>query len=298
MLRGLYTAAAGMLTQQRRHDIITNNISNLNTPGYKEQNAVARSFPEMLISLVNGGEGQQSRSIGRLNSGVMVEEILPIFTQGDLQETGNPADFALISDIRVIEDVDGEEVQIDFNASGRGVNEDGETVYQPLAFFTVWNEAGEERYTRNGKFYVDPEGELRTTDGLRVIGVDGQPIEIDRPIDQVTMAPSGLLLDAITGQPLDGDPNLLISQVNEPFNLVREGNGYFRLENADENPAIPVVNPENVVIQQGFIERSNVDPTQSTVDLMTALRTYEANQKVIQYYDRSLEKAVNEIGRV
>jgi flagellar basal-body rod protein FlgG len=53
-----------------------------------------------------------------------------------------------------------------------------------------------------------------------------------------------------------------------------------------------------VQIRQGFVERSNVDAAQSMVDLMTALRAYEANQKIVQYYDRSLEKTVNEVGRV
>jgi flagellar basal-body rod protein FlgG len=55
---------------------------------------------------------------------------------------------------------------------------------------------------------------------------------------------------------------------------------------------------EGVQVRQGYYERSNVDAAQSTVDLMAALRAYEANQKVVQFYDKSLEKAVNEVGRV
>ena len=57
MLRGLYTAAAGMIMEQRKHDTITNNISNINTPGFKQGNAVSRSFPEFMISLTNGESG-------------------------------------------------------------------------------------------------------------------------------------------------------------------------------------------------------------------------------------------------
>lgn len=295
MLRGLYTAAGGMITQQRRHDTITNNIANLNTPGYKAQEAVARSFPEMLIQLVNGGDGVKSQSIGYLNTGVMVEEVLPVFSQGDLMETGSPSDFALISDIRVFEEINGEEVAISFDPSGRGETSTGEIIYQPQAFFTVLDDQGEQQYTRNGQFYVGADGLLRTTDGMRVAGVDGNPIELDRSIDQIRMAPNGLLLDPETGEPLDGDVQLLISQVDEPFNLVREGNGYFRLV---EGEAVQVENPEDIEVRQGYIERSNVDPTESMVNLMSALRIYEANQKVIQYYDRSLDKAVNEVGKV
>ncbi|MBJ8191587.1 flagellar hook-basal body protein, partial [Bacillus cereus] len=54
MLRGLYTAAAGLMTQQRRHDTVTQNIANMNTTGYKQENSVQRSFPEMLISMTGG----------------------------------------------------------------------------------------------------------------------------------------------------------------------------------------------------------------------------------------------------
>ncbi|MBR2570364.1 MAG: flagellar hook-basal body protein, partial [Paenibacillus sp.] len=56
MLRGLYTAASGMMTQQRRHDTVTNNIANMNTPGYKSVNSVQRSFPEMMIKLMGTDE--------------------------------------------------------------------------------------------------------------------------------------------------------------------------------------------------------------------------------------------------
>lgn len=303
MLRGLYTAAGGMITQQRRHDIITNNIANLNTAGYKEQTAVSRSFPEMLIHLVNGGEGESSKAIGHLNTGVMVEEVLPNFTQGDLMETGRASDFALISNIRVFEQVGGEEVEIAFDASGRGESANGETIYQPQAFFTVLNEQGEYRYTRNGQFYVDAEGWLRTTDGMRLVGTDGEPISLNAPdpipINQIRMTENGVLLDAESGDPIgDEQRQLLITQVNDPYQLVREGNGNFRLMDEAGDVAVALENPEDISIQQGFIERSNVDPTESSVNLMTALRMYEANQKVIQYYDRSIDKAVNDIGRI
>lgn len=298
MIRGLYTAAAGMIAQQRRHDVVTNNIANLNTPGYKEHRAVSRAFPEMLIHLVNGEAKPFSRRIGSINSGVMVEEILPIFTQGDLQETGNPADAALISNLRVFEMVNGEQVEIVFDQNGRGVNAAGETVYQPQAFFTVWNQNDEVRFTRNGSFYVDADGLLRTTDGFRVLGRDGQPIELGIPLNQVKIAPNGALLDAETGEPLDGEPALLISRIEDPFSLVREGNGTFRLENPEDAQNVQPADPAEIEIAQGFVERSNVNAVQAAVELMSAMRIYEANQKIVQFYDQTLDKAVNEIGRV
>src|SRR5690606_34074413 len=109
-------------------------------------------------------------------------------------------------------------------------------------------------------------------------------------------------INALTQEALlgaDGEPlSLLISQINEPGQLVMEGYGNFRLENAEENPAEPLVNPMPGQIRQGYIERSNVDPTTSMTQMMTALRLYQANQQVVQAYDSTLDKAVNEVGRV
>jgi flagellar basal-body rod protein FlgG len=246
----------------------------------------------MLINLVNEGADRPSRTIGTLNTGTMVEEVLPIWTQGPLQETANASDLALISNIRVFEEVDGVPVEIRFDASGRGVNQAGETVYQPQAFYTVWNEAGEVRYTRNSQMVVDAEGLLRTTDGHRVLGQDGQPIALGRSLDSVRVTPAGVLLDE-QGEVLG---SLLITRIDNPYALIREGAGVYRLEGNEA--AAAAADPDDFEIRQGFVERSNVDPAQSVTDLMVALRAYEANQRIVQYYDKSLEKAVNEVGRV
>lgn len=323
MLRGLYTASSGMITQQRKHDAVTNNIANLNTPGYKQEHAVSRSFPEMLISLMNGGDGQVSKPIGRINTGVVVEEIIASFIQGDLQETMNPSDFALLSNIQVIGNVQGQQQAIPFDGTGKYVNEEGEIIYQPQAFFTVQGEADDVMYfTRNGKFQLDATGELLSAGGRRVLGQSGEPIRLDDVwlssndgplqlgnigLEEVRMGENGVLYHARTGGILYGAPEadvlgepiaLLLSQIDNPYNLIREGQGVFRLNDPEANPARAVDDLAGVTVLQGFIERSNVDPTQSMVDMMTAARMYEANQKVIQFYDRSLDKAVNEIGRV
>lgn len=292
MLRGLYTAAAGMLTQQRKHDTITNNIANINTPGFKRGDAVARSFPEMLVARIRGGQGEPNvEMIGRLNTGVFVEENVPVFLQGDLQETNNPFDFALVSNIQV----DGQP----FDASGKYVAPDGQITFQPQAFFTVVNGNGELRFTRNGKFTVNAAGELVTQEGFRVLGDDGQPIVLRDPATGAPLANVKLdergVLTTPDGQPVAG---LRISRVENPNRLIPEGNGVFRI-NPDDAASVTQINVnDQVQVRQGYLERSNVDAAQSMVDMNTALRAYEANQKIIQFYDRSLDKAVNEVGRV
>lgn len=300
MLRGLYTAAAGMISQQRKHDTITNNISNLNTPGFKQGNAVSRSFPEMLISLINKEEGQpEVKQIGRMNTGVFAEEDLSIYVQGDLSETKNPLDMAIVSNIQV--------PGLTFDGAGKAITPDGQKVFQPQAFFTVLDNNGQERYSRNGKFTVNDAGELVSSEGYRVLGADGQPIVLrdnatGEFISGAKVTPTGQFVDSVNGVPLlDAQGNqiaLRISRVDNPNRLIREGNGVYRINAGDEGLVTVAVPNNEVQIRQGFIERSNVDAAQSMVDMNAALRAYETNQKMVQFYDKSLEKAVNEVGRV
>lgn len=291
-MRGLYQAAAGMIAQQRKHDAATNNIANVNTPGYKAMNTVMRTFPEALLHAVNAGEPHLRGPIGRLATGVFAEEHIPLFLQGDMTPTGKAGDLALMSNIQV--------PGLVFDAAGRAVTPEGETVHQPQAFFTVMNGEGELRFTRNGQFTVNEAGEWLTPSGLRLVGSNGEPIVTATDPAGVQITATGLMIDRSTGQPLigeDGDNvQLLISVVEQPYNLIREGNGVFLLENPEE--ARPMLPDEGAQVMQGYVERSTVDPVQATIDMMTAMRMYEANQQVIQTYDRTLEKTVNDIGRL
>ncbi|MDF2648627.1 MAG: flagellar basal body rod protein [Paenibacillus sp.] len=297
MLRGLYTAAAGMISEQRRHDTITNNIANINSPGFKQGNALSRSFPEMLISTIRGGQGASTAPLGRMSLGVFSEESISIHAQGDLQETQNPFDFALVSKIQV--------PGMTFDASGKFVSPDGERTFQPQALFTVLNADGEQRYSLNGKFTVDTAGQLVNANGNFVLGRDGQPLLLidgaGQPIHSFKVTDKGEFLDG-NGLPLlgpTGQPvGLMLSRAENPNLLLREGNGLLRINPGDEATVTQVAVGDQVEVRQGFIERSNVDSAQSMVDMMSALRAYEANQKVIQSYDKSMEKAANEVGRV
>lgn len=297
MLRGLYTAASGMIAQQRKHDIVTNNIANLNTPGFKSGNGINRSFPEILISRVRSGKDEPgSVPVGRINTGVMAEENVSLHAQGDIQETKNPFDFALISDIQV--------PGARFDSSGKYVDQNGQRVIQPQAFFTILNAAGEQRYSLNGKFSLDANGRLIDSEGHSVLGRGGQPIvlmDAGTPVTNFRMTRAGQFTNA-EGQPIldaNGQPmTLLITRVEDPNQLVREGNGLYRLNAQDQGAFRPIDAQDQVEVRQGYVERSNVDSGQSMVDMMSALRAYEANQKMIQYYDKSMEKAANEIGRV
>lgn len=294
MIRGLYTAAAGMVAQQRKHDTVTQNIANLNTNGYKQVESVTRSFPEMLLSRSGDSSSSGSTVIGRLNTGVFAEESMFMNVQGDLTPSDKATDFALYSDLTVTDPNTGEAVS--FDASGKYVSDNGDVIYKPQAFFTVQDDEGNVRYTRDGSFQVDAEGRLLSSTGFEVLSDNGEPIRLTGTLNQFKVDEQGQLVNPLTGE-ITGE-RLGITIVDNPYQLVREGNGNYVLSSESAGSARLLGAEDRVQVKQGFLEGSTVDSAQSMVDLTAALRAYEANQKVIQFYDKSLDKAVNEIGRV
>lgn len=255
-----------MITQQRQQEALSNNIANANTPGYKADEAVIRSFPELLMQQMGNKKIPTTRGLnipannqlGPLSTGVYVHETIPDFTQGPIKETGIPTDFALLSSD--LPDENG------------------------TLFFTVQNEAGNVRYTRNGNFTVDGQGMLVTTEGFLVLDQAGNPIETDNV--EFTVTEDGLLQ-------MDGRATQLgISYVADAHELVKEGNGLFSGEAADVQAGT------TYSIEQGFLERSNVDSLRTMTEMMESYRMFETNQRVLRAYDESMGKAVNEIGRI
>ena len=146
MLRALYTSGTAMLVQGKRMDVVTNNIANIETNGYKKDLLVSRSFRDMMIerikddpSIVSAG----TNFVGPHNTGVHIDQIYTGFQQGALETTTSSTDFALEGD----------------------------------GFFAVETPEGE-RYTRDGAFNIDSLGYLVTNDGRYVLGADGQRLLI------------------------------------------------------------------------------------------------------------------------
>lgn len=264
MFRGFYTAASGMLTEMRREQIMTNNLANVNTPGYKSDQAVTRAFPQMLIERIRNGQVQDSK-VGSLATGVYVQETIPKFTQGDLKETGQNTDVALLQ--------------------GNVPNAGGSL------FFAVKNANGQVRYTRDGNFTIDGDGRIVDNAGDFVLGTNGQPITVTD--QQFQLKSDGTVVDhgRVAG-------HIQIAYAANPMNLVKQGNGLFKLQKGNALPSA-VGNPNiSYQLKQGFLERSNVNVDQSMVDLMEAFRNLQANQKVLKAYDHTMDLAVNKVGSV
>ncbi|MGC4379087.1 flagellar hook-basal body protein [Fictibacillus sp. Mic-4] len=275
MLRGFYNAAAGMIAEQRRQEMLSNNIANVNTPGFKADQGSLRTFPKMLLQQMSSsqtpdGNITTSFPIGELATGVYLQETVPKFLQGDLKETGLKTDIALAEGT----------VPVNRQTGKRGA-----------LFFIVQNEEGQLRLTRNGHFTVDPAGTLVTAEGYKVMGKNGKPIKVAD--ENFKVEPDGTIINQgkASGQ-------IDIAYIDDPFKLMKEGNGLYRLEG--NGPIASAIGNRNVAYQlkQGFIERSNVDMDRTMTEMMTAYRAFEANQKVLQAYDRSMDKAVNEVGKI
>jgi flagellar basal-body rod protein FlgF len=261
MLRGLYTAGWGMLGRMKSMDVISNNLANINTTGYKQDVAVFESFPDVLVGRINDRRGNFSptRYVGDVSLGSDIGEVFTNHMAGMLTRTDRSLDLS----------IEGE----------------------PGAFFTMGaeNEQGEmlEYFTRNGAFALNGEGNLVDYEGRFVLGENGV-INIESEIFFVQ--PNGTVL--VEGEVVD---RIRITQFENPRDLVKLGNNLMGV-----NPEIeeaPQINFEGT-IRQGYIEASNVNTIKEMVSMIEVLRVYEANQKVVQTVDEILQKAVNEVGSI
>jgi len=257
MLRGLYTAASGMLRAQKKMDVVSNNLANVSTTGYKKDIAVTQAFPEMMVKRIGGSNSAQSKesNIGNMSLGADIVQIYTAYTQGQLNKT---------------------DVDTDISISG-----------SPNAFFavSVQGENGAvEMYTRDGSWIVNQDGYLTTREGYMVLGQNG-PVRIAAGDFKVNKDGS----INVNGNIVD---TLRVVEFVDTTGLQKIGN------NLVQAPEGLQTRPFSGEVIQGYIEDSNVNAIEEMVDIITALRSYEANQKVIQSYDSTLEKTVNDIGRV
>lgn len=156
MVRGLYTAYTGMVNEQKRLDIISNNLANSATVGYKEENVTSRSFKDLMMTKIkDGSEAFVDRNIGVSNPGVALGETYMNWEQGSLRETDNTYDMAIQGD----------------------------------GFFAikVTDAKGNSsvKYTRNGQFTITNDGYVVDVDGNRLQGANG---DVQIPVDATEVA--------------------------------------------------------------------------------------------------------------
>jgi len=282
VVRGWYTGASGMRAQQWRLEAVANNLANVNTDGYKKDVAAFKSFPELLIRRQDDdgvylhpfGSADMAPIVGKMGTGVELNELFTNFDQGALKESASDFDFAL---------------------DGKG-------------FFTVSTPWGE-RYTRNGGFMLGKEGYLETKEGYPVLGENG-PIMVKANNFQVDKDGRIWINAAYSDDPFElvGRENnqwedtvlldtLKLVEFDIDRYLEKQGSSLYR-ESYTSGPAMIMQAGNRPKVLQGFTEAANVDPVVEMVQMIEVNRAYEANQKIIQTQEAALGTLINQVAKV
>ncbi|MHC4626994.1 MAG: flagellar basal-body rod protein FlgG [Planctomycetota bacterium] len=255
MLRAFSTAATGMTGQQTMVDVIANNLANVNTSGYKRSQL---NFQDLLyVTLEEPGteiaSGINSPSGIEIGSGVRVASTVKIHSAGELQNTGNPLDVAIV---------------------GEG-------------FLQVTLPNGELRYTRDGSLQINANGELVTTTGYALV----PPITVPDDATVSIEKDGGVnVVDSTGTQSVVG--TIELARFPNPSGLSSEGGNLLAETAASGTPTTGTAGDTGFgTVQSGFLEKSNVQMVTELVNLIRAQRAYEVNSKAITVGDQMLQTA-------
>ena len=259
MIRSLWISASGMAAQQVNLDVISNNLANINTVGFKRSRA---DFQDLLYQNVKSagvasGVGTQSPTGIQLGSGVRPVAVQKLFIQGDFQQTESELDVAIEGD----------------------------------GFFQITKPDGQLAYTRAGSFKKDNDG--------RVVSSDGYPLEpsvaIPSNATKVTISSDGIVSAEVSGSltPTNIGKMELARFVN-PSGLNSIGKNLFLPTASSGDPITGLPGQDGFgTLSQGYLESSNVNIAEEMINMIIGQRAYEINSKSIQTADEVLQTANN-----
>lgn len=256
MIRSLWISKTGLDAQQTQMDVVTNNLANVSTTGYKRSRAI---FEDLLYQNIRqpGAQSSQQTQLPsglQLGSGVRTVATEKIFTQGDLQRTGNSKDVAI----------------------------------QGAGFFQVLMPDGTTGYTRDGSFQVDNQGQLVTSSGYVI-----QPaITIPANALSVTVGRDGTI--SVT-QPGSVNPTQVgafqLATFINPAGLMAMGENLYVETAASGNPNTNTPGTNGAgLLMQNYVETSNVNVAEELVNMIQTQRAYEINSKAITTSDQMLQR--------
>lgn len=253
MLQSLRIAATGMHAQQTNVDVLSNNIANINTTAYKQQQA---AFSDLMyqnqraVGAITSNSGTIAPTGMQIGLGVSIDSVYKLMNQGNLAATTNDFDLAV---------------------SGRG-------------FFRITMPDGTTAYTRDGSFQLNQDGQIVNKDGYEL-----DP-SISVPTDAVdfTVTEGGVVSAKINGA-VTQLGSITLSMFTNEAGLENLGNNLYAETEASGAPTDSEPGQTGAGnIKQGYLETSNVDAIASVTNLITAQRAYEMNSKVISAADEML----------
>jgi flagellar basal-body rod protein FlgG len=256
MIRSLWIAKTGLDAQQTQLDVISNNLANVGTAGFKRSRAVFEDLLYQTLRQPGAQSSQQTQLPTGLTVGTGVRPVATekIFTQGNLQQTGNNLDVAV-------------------NGAG---------------FFQVQLPDGTTAYTRDGSFHLDSQGQLVTSSGYQL-----QPaITIPANALTVTIARDGTISVTQSGQATPTQVGALqLANFINAAGLQSQGENLYVETAASGTPTTNSAGSNGLgTLSQGYVETSNVNVVEELVNMIQTQRAYEINSKAVQTSDQMLQR--------
>jgi len=256
MIRSLWIAKTGLDAQQTQMDVISNNLANVSTSGFKRSRAVFEDLLYQTLRQPGAQSSEQTQLPSGLQIGTGVKPVATerIFTQGNLQQTGNAKDVAI---------------------QGNG-------------FFQVLMPDGTTSYSRDGSFQADANGQLVTSSGYAVqpaitIPADTQSLTIARD-GTVSITQAGSATATTVG-------TLQLAMFINPAGLQSLGENLYGETAASGTPSSNAPGSNGAgLLNQGYVETSNVNVVEELVNMIQTQRAYEINSKAIQTSDQMLQR--------
>ena len=258
-MRALWTAATGMQAQQLTLDVISNNLANVQTAGFKRSRV---DFQDLVYEMLqapgaSSAQGQEIPAGFQVGHGSRAVATQRLFIKGDLQQTGNPLDLAIEGD----------------------------------GFFQVQQPTGDIAYTRAGAFKKDSQGRLVTSDGFTL----DPEITLPQNATSVTVGVDGTVSVTIAGQQQPQTVGQIqLARFTNPAGLESLGRNLFTptQSSGDATQGTPGQDGLGTLIQ-GFVESSNVNVVEEMVGLIVTQRAYEINSRAIRTADDMMQTANN-----
>jgi flagellar basal-body rod protein FlgG len=258
-LRSLWTAASGMQAQALNIDVISNNLANVNTSGFKRSRADFQDllYQNLRIAGAASSSGTEIPTSNQIGLGTKVAAVAKNFSQGDYKQTGNELDLAI---------------------DGKG-------------FFQITTPEGEIAYSRAGSFKLDGDGNVVNSDGYLL-----EPqITIPTNAIQLTVGPDGTVTVMNAGELTPSEVGKIeTARFANPAGLNATGKNLFMESETSGSPTTGTPGEDGLgTITQGYLEMSNVNIVEEMVYMIMAQRAYEINGKAIQTSDEMLQMANN-----
>lgn len=258
MMRALWTAGSGMIAQQANIDVISNNLANVNTTGFKKSRTDFQDLMYQTIRQAGASTGPDTQLPTGIQMGHGVRQVATqkIYTQGSFQQTGNTYDVAIEGD----------------------------------GFFQVTMPDGTLAYTRDGAFKKDSQGRLVTSEGYPM-----EPqIQVPDNATDITISADGRVTATVPNQAPVAVGDIQIVRFVNPAGLDNIGRNLLKETAASGTPVLSTPGQDGSgTLVQKYLEMSNVAVVEEMVNMIVAQRAYEINSKAITTADSMLEQAAN-----